>query len=102
LDPPESTIRGGLRKLTITNTGTKPLTRLAITKDGNAAADFFVKALPRKPLAPRRSITIDLVFRPKAAGPREAFLHIVSKGARENPFDLALSGRGVRGDNKHQ
>jgi hypothetical protein len=90
--------KGVTKKLTITNTGTKPLTGLRFKKSGVATADFFVKGLklPKKGLAPAKSITFDVVFRPTAAGDRLATLHITSSASMENPFDLTLLGTGVR------
>ena len=80
----------------ITNTGKKPLTGLKITKDGAAAADFTITGLNKKPLPPGKSITVNVTFRPKTEGNKQAFLHITSNESLDNPFDLTLIGTGMR------
>lgn len=84
--------KGFARTIVITNTGKAPLKGLKITKDGFNATDFIVLGYSKKPLAPGKSITITLVFRPKAKGDRQAAIHIYSSEAQENPFDLTLGG----------
>ena len=88
---------GVIKSITITNIGKKPLTGLKILKDGGAPADFVIKGLNKKPLPRGKSITVDVVFRPKKEGSKQAFLHITSSESIENPFDLTLTGTGVRG-----
>jgi hypothetical protein len=80
----------------ITNTGKKPLTGLKITKDGAAAADFTITGLNKKPLPPGKSITVNVTFRPKTEGNKQAFLHITNNESLDNSFDLTLIGTGMR------
>ena len=79
---------------TVRNTGTADLTGLGITIDGANAADFSVAAAPASPVAPGGSTTFTVQFAPSATGLRTAALHLASNDWDENPFDIALSGRG--------
>lgn len=80
--------------ITIKNTGTVDLTDLAVSIDGANAADFAVGALGMTSLAPDASVTLNVTFTPGAASSRTAALHIASNDADENPFHIALTGRG--------
>ena len=88
--------RGKSKIFFIRNDGTTKLTNLSITKDGRHAADFT----PTKPvltsLNPGESTTFRITFKPKAKGPRTAAIHIVSNDADESPFDIPLSGFGMK------
>lgn len=80
--------------LTVRNTGTADLTDLAITLDGAHEADFSVTAPAVAPVAPGGSTSFTLQFAPSDTGLRTAALHLASNDWDENPFDIALSGRG--------
>jgi len=79
----------------IRNSGTAVLTGIAITLDGNNAADFIVAGPGTASIAAGASATFTVTFKPSAAGARVAALRIASNDADENPFDIALSGNGV-------
>jgi len=84
---------------TVSNPGQELLTGLAITKDGDHAAEFVItQNLPVTQLAPGTSATFTVQFTPGALGQRQAALHIASNDADESPFDIPLSGEGVTPD----
>ena len=80
----------------IKNTGTTALKGLAIGKDGAHAGDFVVMAPGKTSLAPGVSTTFKVVFNPGATGTRNASIHIRSNDTNENPFDITVSGMGVK------
>lgn len=94
------TVRVGAKSVvktfTIRNTGTAPLTGLAISRSGTHAGDFFVGPLATSKLAPGASTTFKVTFFPKAKGTRTATLVIRSNDADENPFGIPVTGMGVR------
>ena len=77
---------------TVRNTGSAPLTGLALSKVGTNTADFILSSLGATSLAPTESTTFTVVFTPSAGGTRSATLRVASNDADENPFDIALSG----------
>ena len=83
------------KTFTIRNTGTAKLTKLAITKAGAHAKNFTVKPPLKSSLAPGASTTFKVTFKPSVKGVRKAVIHIRSNDSNENPFDIALSGKGV-------
>jgi hypothetical protein len=83
------------KTFTIRNTGTANLTGLAITKTGAYSKNFTVKAPLKSSLAPGGSTTFKVTFKPSAKGTRKAVIHIRSNDSNENPFDIALTGKGV-------
>ncbi|MCB1237851.1 MAG: choice-of-anchor D domain-containing protein [Verrucomicrobiae bacterium] len=85
----------GMLAFTIRNTGTSPLTGLAVSIDGADAAQFAAGALGVTVIDPGESTTFDVTFHPNAGGPNEATLHISSNDPDENPFDIGLSGVGI-------
>jgi hypothetical protein len=85
-----------LKTFTIRNTGTATLKNLAVTKDGANARNFSVKAPPKTSLAPGSSTTFKVIFKPSAKGTRKATIHIKSNDPDENPFDIKLTGQGVK------
>jgi hypothetical protein len=80
----------------IKNDGNAELTGLAIVKDGKHATDFQVSALPSNSLAPGATATIQVRFKPKAAGNRQAAIHINNSATPDNPFDINLKGKGTK------
>ncbi|MES2657250.1 MAG: choice-of-anchor D domain-containing protein [Verrucomicrobiota bacterium] len=84
-----------VKTFTIKNTGKANLTGLAITKNGTHAADFIVTA-PAKTVAPGKTTTFKVTFKPKAKGIRNAAIHIKSNDANESPFDIKLTGAGAK------
>jgi uncharacterized delta-60 repeat protein len=79
---------------TVRNAGTASLTGLAVSEDGVNSGDFRVDDLATTNLAPGASTTFAVMFKPSAAGPRTAAIHIASNDADENPFDITLTGAG--------
>ena len=79
----------------ITNTGTAPLTGLAVTLDGADAGDFGITQPGSTALAPGASAFFNGSFTPTVLAARAAAIHIASNvvGAK-NPFDIALAGTG--------
>jgi hypothetical protein len=87
---------GPTKPFTIKNTGTTKLKVLAARKDGSHAGDFIITTPVKATLAPGTSTTFKVRFKPAAEGPRTAILHILSNDADENPFDITLTGQGVK------
>ncbi len=83
------------RTFAIQNYGDADLTGVGLSLDGPAAADFAVtvEAAPR--IAGGGSTTFTIRFAPTSIGLKNAALHIASNDADENPFDIALTGRGI-------
>jgi hypothetical protein len=85
----------GVTSYLIRNDGDDQLSGLAITKDGDHAAEFVAGAFTSTSLAPGETATFDVTFSPTALGARSAAIHIVSNDFDENPFDIPLAGNGV-------
>ncbi len=83
------------KTFTIKNAGTANLTDLAITKTGANAKNFTVTPPLKTTLAPGASTTFKVIFKPSAKGIRKAVIHIKSNDSNENPFDIALTGKGI-------
>lgn len=88
--------KGKTSTFIITNTGDADLTGLSIVKEGNHADDFIAKAPAKTTLAPGASTTFKVTFRPWGTGTRKASLRLKSNDADENPFNITVTGRGVR------
>jgi uncharacterized cupredoxin-like copper-binding protein len=89
--------RSSIRKsFVIRNTGGANLLNLAVSKAGNQSKDFIVTQPLKKSLPPGGSTTFTVVFKPSVKGTRTATLRIRSNDANENPFDISLTGLGVR------
>ena len=83
------------KTFTIRNSGTANLTGLVISKSGTNAKDFTVTPPLKSSLAPGASTTFKVIFKPSVKGTRKAAIHIKSNDNNENPFDIALTGKGV-------
>lgn len=83
------------KTFTIRNTGTAILKNLAITKNGKHAKNFTVTKPLATSLSPGASTTFKVTFKPSAKGTRKAAIHVASDDGNENPFDIALTGKGV-------
>lgn len=88
--------KSAVKTFTIKNLGTAKLTGLAITKNGNQAKDFIVTGPAKSILAAGTSTTFNVTFKPNSKGTRNAAIHIKSNDANENPFDIKLTGLGVK------
>ena len=84
------------RVFTVRNTGKARLTGLALSRTGPHAADFQLSALGARSLAPGASTTFKVLFKPRATGSRRAVIRLSSNDTDENPFDIQVSGFGVR------
>ena len=87
---------GMSKTFTIRNTGIAKLRNLKLTKNGTQVADFPFTPPARTLLQPGASTTFKVTFKPKAAGTRNAAIHITSNDSDESPFDILLTGQGVR------
>jgi Tol biopolymer transport system component len=85
---------GAAVTFTIKNTGKATLSGLAVSKTGTHKNDFIVSPLGKTSLTAGISTTFTIKFKPSAAGPRNAAIHIQSNDADENPFDVNLTGAG--------
>lgn len=82
------------RKVTISNTGTAPLSGIALSVSGTHAADFKATGLSATTIAPGQSASFNLAFQPSASGARSAVVRVASNDSDENPFDIVVSGTG--------
>lgn len=83
------------RTFTIRNLGTATLSGLALTKNGANAADFTITARPSAQVEVGASTTFTVRFAPTTTGAKSAAIRLASKGNKDNPFDIALTGTGV-------
>ena len=87
----------GVKKtFTVRNLGTKALTGLSISKNGSHAGDFTVSAPVSAKLASGKATTFTVTFAPVAKGSRKAAIHISHAESKGNPFDIQLTGMGVK------
>lgn len=87
---------GSKKSYLIKNTGTATLNGLALKPGGKHAKDFLVSKLPVTSLAPGKSASFHVQFKPKAKGKRTATLQVKSNDANESPFDIKLAGTGAQ------
>jgi len=85
-----------VKTITIKNTGTAPLTGLALSKTGKDAADFVVSKLTKKSLAPGASISLKASFKPKVKGTKNATIVIKSNDKDESQFDIKVAGTATK------
>jgi hypothetical protein len=87
----------GVKKtFTVRNLGTEALTELSIRKNGCHSGDFIVSAPRIDTLAPGKATTFTVTFAPKAVGNRQAAIRIFHAESKGNPFDITVSGMGVK------
>ena len=88
---------GKLLTFTVRNTGSQTLTGVTATIDaaGPNADDFAVTTTPVSSVNAGDSTTLVVTFTPHAVGPRGALLHLVSSDSTNNPYTVALNGRGL-------
>ncbi len=87
---------GGLKTFTVKNIGAGTLTGLGIRITGSHAGDFIVAKPAGKSLGHAESTEFKILFRPAAKGTRTAVLHLKSNDLSESPFDVELTGMGVK------
>lgn len=85
-----------VKTYTIRNDGTANLTNLSITKSGANATDFITTGPSKVTLKPGASTTFTARFSPKATGTRNAAIHLSNSDPNESPFDIRLTGQGVK------
>lgn len=85
---------GSGRTFLIRNTGTSPLTGLALTADGGNSEDFIIGSLGSPTLVPGTSTNFTVTFAPTGAvsGARSLTLHLASNDTNNSPFNIALGG----------
>lgn len=87
---------GAQKTFTIRNTGTAPLTGLALSLAGSHPGDFSLGTLGTTSLNAGTSTTFTVSCSPTTLGSlREAILRIASDDENENPFDVNLTATGV-------
>lgn len=88
------TVKSGNTKditLTLKNTGSIPLTKISAALSKGQAAQFSVTK-PAATLAPGKTTTITLTFKPTGTGKRSTTLRIASNDGNEGVFDIILTG----------
>ncbi len=85
--------RGKAKSMTFTirNAGTNDLGNISVSIGG--VKEIILKKAAYKPLAPGRTTTVTVTFKPKSAGNFKSKLRIFSNDADESPFDINLSGK---------
>lgn len=79
----------------VRNTGSAPLTGLAVIFSGANAGDFSITTAPQSPLAAGSGTTPFIVqFAPQGTGSRAATMQVWSNDADESPFTIDLTGLG--------
>ncbi|MEQ1748674.1 MAG: choice-of-anchor D domain-containing protein, partial [Prosthecobacter sp.] len=80
----------------VRNTGSAPLTGLAVTFSGANAGDFSITTAPQSPLASGSSTTPFIIqFTPQGTDSRAATMQVWSNDADESPFTIDFTGLGV-------
>ena len=84
------------KTIMVRNMGAANLTGLALSRSGTNAANFVLGDLRATTLAPGTGTTFTVTFSPSTEGIRNAAIQIRSNDGDESPFDIRLSGTGVR------
>jgi hypothetical protein len=86
---------GATQRVTVSNIGLASLDVEGLRFTGADVSDFVVTATDCwAPVAPNESCQVDVVFAPRAAGPRTAGLEIVTNSSSTPVLAVALSGSG--------
>jgi hypothetical protein len=88
--------KGKSKTFTIKNTGKTKLSGLSIKKSGANKGDFIVGDPEKTSLAKGASTTFKVTFKPSSKGTKNAAIAISSNDPDEDPFDIKLSGEGVK------
>ena len=83
--------------ITLTNSGSAPLTSLALTLSGANAADFTSTTTCGSSVAAGQACSIIVVFKPSLPASESATLNLASN-APDSPASIALSGTGAAPD----
>ena len=81
---------------TVKNIGLARLTGLKVRIDGENAKDFKIIDPRKSSLSIDGSTTFKVAFKPTETGRRHADLHITGEDVIGGPFDVKLSGVGVK------
>ncbi|MEO5917461.1 MAG: choice-of-anchor D domain-containing protein [Luteolibacter sp.] len=84
-----------VKTFTIKNAGNAPLTGISLAKGGGNSGEFTVTGLGSKSVAPGKSTTFKVSFKPASTGTRNASVRIASNDSDEKPFDIKLTGEGA-------
>ena len=87
---------GLTRTFTLRNDGPEPLTGLTIASAGKNSADFKATPPAAAALAPGETTTFKVTFQPTVTGTRSAAIHISGGDRDQTPFDIKLTGMGVK------
>jgi uncharacterized membrane protein len=87
--------KGGVKTFTIRNSGTGTLTGLKLKPGENFSPAFDVGDLDETSLAPGKSATFRVAFRPEKPGTLKAMLLIASNDSDEARFEISLTGKAV-------
>lgn len=84
------------KRITVTNTGEKPLYINSVVLSGEQASDFTLKndTCTGANVATQKSCVIDVVFAPAAVGSRKAEL-VITDNAVDSPQKVMLTGIGI-------
>lgn len=86
--------KSGAKTYKITNKGKASLKNIKVTTGGTKPGDFLITKPTAASLAPGKSTSFTVTFKPTGKGIRNAALKIASNDANENPFDVKLTGVG--------
>jgi thiol-disulfide isomerase/thioredoxin len=88
--------RGMAQTFTIKNMGNVDVSGLGVKKGGLNSGDFIVSKVSKITVKPGETATFKVTFKPKLKGDRRAVIRIVSEGSKGNPFDIKLTGKGLK------
>lgn len=83
-------------KFVIHNSGPVAIKGLKVGSTGKASKDFLLDGPTAKTLAPGASTVVKVRFKPTAKGKRKAILRVSHAASGKNPFDIQLSGKGLK------
>lgn len=83
--------------ITVTNSGSAPLSLASLTVNGGNASDFPVQGFPIAPIPAYTQTTFIVGFTPSAEGPRSATLDFSTNVSGTPTVSIPLSGTGVNG-----
>ena len=85
---------GDTKTITLFNRGSAALTGLAIEKTGANKTDFIIPPLRVSSLAPGKSLSFKITFKPSAVHNRRAVVRIRSNDPADRSFLISLTGKG--------
>ncbi len=94
--------RSETRTFTISNIGSANLEKISLVKNGTDPGDFIVTALKTNSLAPGKSTTFNVSFKPNETNVCWANVSISSNDMDEKPFVIGLTGRGTNRNDSAQ